>query len=400
VRKARACYALWGADGKVTQLDQRYPQLREEEPPLAPIGAISTGAQDLDILAVVRASQAISGEIVLDNLLKTLMLIVLENAGAQQGYLLLMRNEELLSASVARVENQKVVMHVHGEPEFPEALLPASILNYVRRSLDKVLLDDATSPNSYSADEYFSRHHPKSVLCFPITRPAGLIGVLYLENDLATHAFTPDRLAVLELLAAQAAISLEIALGYEALQESEARLNSTQQLSKVGGWEYDVASGKSFWTEELYRIHELSADSGLDHVKESLKCYRPEDIRTISDAFRGVIERGETYDLEFPFTTFKGRPLWIRTTAQPVYEEGKVVRVIGNLMDITERKRAEEALRKLNEELEERVKERTAEIEKKNRDLKRMNKLFVGRELRMVELKEKIRELEKAANKG
>jgi len=126
-----------------------------------------------------------------------------------------------------------------------------------------------------------------------------------------------------------------------ALQESEARLNISQRLSKVGGWEYDIASGKSFWTEELYRIHELPADSGLDHIQESLKCYRPEDRPAIRDAYRGT----KTCDFELPFTTFRGTPLWVRLTAEPVCTDGKVVRVTGSLTDITERKRADDALR-------------------------------------------------------
>ena len=129
------------------------------------------------------------------------------------------------------------------------------------------------------------------------------------------------------------------------LSESETLLNATQRLSKVGGWEFDVKSGKSFWTEELYRIHEIPNDPGIDHVKESLACYRPEDGRILNNAFQRACEQGEPYDLEFPFTTCTGRPLWVRTTAQPVHEEGKVVRLVGNLMDITERKRAEQVLR-------------------------------------------------------
>ncbi|MCX6273012.1 MAG: PAS domain S-box protein [Bacteroidetes bacterium] len=137
------------------------------------------------------------------------------------------------------------------------------------------------------------------------------------------------------------------------LCESEALLNASQRLSRVGGWEFNVETGKSFWTEELYRIHELPLDSGMDHLQESLKCYRPEDRPVIREAFLRAVEKGEAYNLEFPFTTFGGHPLWIRTTAQPVYEKRKVVRVIGNLMDITGRRKMEKAL----EESEKRYRE-------------------------------------------
>ena len=136
------------------------------------------------------------------------------------------------------------------------------------------------------------------------------------------------------------------------LSESEALLNTTQRLTKIGGWEFDVKTGKSFWTEELYRIHEIPTNPGIDHIKESLACYRPEDRQIISDAFQLACKQGESYDLELPFTTCTGKPLWVRTTAQPVYEDGKVVRLVGNLMDITERKQAEDALRLSSERLQ------------------------------------------------
>jgi signal transduction histidine kinase/DNA-binding response OmpR family regulator len=156
----------------------------------------------------------------------------------------------------------------------------------------------------------------------------------------------------------------------EALRKSEALLNATQRLTKVGGWEFDVQSGKSFWTEELYRIHEIPNDPDIDHLQASLmRCYRPEDRPILFDAFRRACEKGEAYDFELPFTTYQGKPLWVRTTAQPVYEEGQIVRLVGNLMDITERKRAEEEIRQLNQELEQRVLDRTAQLEAANQDL-------------------------------
>ncbi len=136
------------------------------------------------------------------------------------------------------------------------------------------------------------------------------------------------------------------------LKNSETLLNNAQRLSKVGGWEIEVQSGRQFWTEELYRIHELPNDPGIDHIKESMACYRPQDRQIIRDAFQRACEQGEPYDLELPFTTCKGRPLWIRTTAQPIFKDGKVVRVVGNLMDITDRRQAEEALRLSSERLQ------------------------------------------------
>ena len=138
----------------------------------------------------------------------------------------------------------------------------------------------------------------------------------------------------------------------KALRDSETLLNTSQRLSKVGAWEYNVKTGKAFWTEELYRIHGFPNDPGLDHVKESMACYRAEDRQIITDAFRRACEEGEPYDLELPFTTREGNSLWVRTIAQPVYEDGRVVRVVGNVMDITERKRAEEALRLSTERLQ------------------------------------------------
>ncbi len=146
------------------------------------------------------------------------------------------------------------------------------------------------------------------------------------------------------------AMRLEDTLAH--LRNSETLLNNSQRLSKVGGWEINILTGRVFWTEELFHIHELSDDPGMDKVKESMACYRPQDRQMISDAFHRACEQGEPYDLEFPFTTRKGRLLWIRTTAQPIVEDGKVMRVVGNLMDITDRRQAEEALRISSERLQ------------------------------------------------
>ncbi|HLP15697.1 MAG TPA: response regulator [Bacteroidota bacterium] len=191
-------------------------------------------------------------------------------------------------------------------------------------------------------------------------------------RELTEHLEQTVAVRTAELRAANAQLQVELTerkRAEEALRQSETLLNATQRLTKVGGWEYDVISGKSFWTRELYHIHGMSDDAGTDHISESLKCYQPEDRPVIADAFRRACENGEPYDLEMQFTTFKGERLWIRTTAHPILEEGKVVRVIGDVLDITERKRAEEEIRMLNQELERRVVERTVQLEAANKEL-------------------------------
>jgi PAS domain S-box-containing protein len=341
LRDAHASYGRWGAHGKVRQMEQRHPQLREA-PALASAATFRAGAQDLDILAAVRASQAVSGEILFDNLLKTLMRIVLENAGARQGYLVLVRNGEWAPAASARVENQNVAVHLHGDLEFPETKLPASILNYVRRSLDKVLIEDATGPNPYSADEYFSRQRPKSVLCFPIVRQTGLTGLLYLENDLLTHAFTPQRLAVLELLATQAAISLENALSYEALQKSEAKYRRIVDTTHEGIWQLDPDLMTTFVNTRMaemlgYSEAEMIGRPSNDFLFEEDV---PDQLKKMQN---GRLRVSETYERRF--RRKDGQVLWTIVSGTPILDgDSHFKGTFAMHTDITERKRAEEAL--------------------------------------------------------
>jgi PAS domain S-box-containing protein len=158
-----------------------------------------------------------------------------------------------------------------------------------------------------------------------------------------------------------------------ALRQSETLLNATQQLAKVGGWQWDVEKQTGFWTEETYRIHgftpQASVPGSYESIDRSLACYDPAGHPVILAAFQRCIEQGDDYDLELPFTSADGLRKWIRTTATAVREQGQIVKVVGNIMDITERKTAEEALRRLNLELDQQVLDRTAQLEVANKDL-------------------------------
>ncbi|WP_437635395.1 AAA family ATPase [Sorangium sp. So ce854] len=229
LQNARAGYFRWGAHAKVEQLDQRYPHLAPRKP-IAPTVTFAVRAEQFDVLSVVKAAQSISGELKLSRLLEMLLRIVVEHAGAEEGCVLLVRDEQLW---IAAIEDPGGAVRLFDAGEAPSAALPQSVLNYVRRSHQRVLLDDAAARHPFMEDEYFRRKRPRSTLCLPIVSQARLIGLLYLENNLATGAFTPGRLSVVELLASQSAISLENAMLYAEVEQENAERRRAEQALKA-----------------------------------------------------------------------------------------------------------------------------------------------------------------------
>ena len=225
---ARSCYVRWGARGKVKQLDSLYPGLEEWTP--VTTASMGSSVEQLDLTTVVRALQAVSREIDLEKLIETLMANALEHAGAERGLLFLRRGPEHRIEAEATTRGDKVeVILAQALPDLPT--FPESVLRYVVRTLENVLLDDASAANPFSEDAYILARHPRSILCLPLVRQRESIGVLYLENNLAPRVFTADRLSVLELLASQAAISLKNAQLYADLQlENSERRKAEEEL--------------------------------------------------------------------------------------------------------------------------------------------------------------------------
>jgi PAS domain S-box-containing protein len=233
LRNARYGYVRWGADGKVRQLDRAYPQLSEKEPAAGTTSTIGAPVEHLDLATVIKVSQAVSGEIVLEKLLDTLMRTAIEYAGAERGLLLLPRAGEQRAAAEATISGDAVSVHLRDEP-LSAARVPASIVHYVARTGESVILDDASAANPFAADSYLHQHRARSLFCLPLINQSKLIGVLYLENNLAPHVFTPARLAVLKLLASQAAISLENTRLYRDLAERESRIRRLVDANIIG----------------------------------------------------------------------------------------------------------------------------------------------------------------------
>jgi PAS domain S-box-containing protein len=233
LREARYCYLRWGADGKVRQLDEFYPDLRQEERVPGPTSTIGASVEHLDFAALIKASQALSGEIVLEKLIDALMRTAIEHAGAQRGLLILLRGAEPWIEAEATTSGDAIGVHLRSAPA-TEAAVPESIVHYVLRTQEGVMLDDASAQNPFSSDSYIRRLKARSILSLPLIHQAKLIGVLYLENNLTPHVFTPTRIAILKVLASQAAISLENTRLYRDLEEREAKIRRLVEANIIG----------------------------------------------------------------------------------------------------------------------------------------------------------------------
>src|ERR1700733_8926513 len=468
--EARDCYARWGALAKVAQLDQSHPRVRKQAP-LAPRPTIEAPVEQFDLAMVIKMSQAVAGEIVLEKLIETLMVIAVEHAGADRGLLLLPRGSRYRIEAGATSGRDGVRVRLVETPATPSEL-PLLILEQVIRTQSQVILDDARGRSVFADDEYISRKRVRSLLCLPLLKQAELIGVLYLENSLASHVFTPARIAVLEVLASQAAISLENARLYNDLREREARIRrlvdsniigifiwdfegrileandeflrmvaydredlvsgrirwadltppdwrdrsnarieqqkssgrfepfekeytrkdgsrvpvltggatfeeggnqgaafvldltgrkraeqalirseaylaETQQLTHTGSWVWDVRSQMVLYcSEEMLRIFGLDPQEDLPTRKDFRQRVHPEDRNRVDESFAKVInERVDSFD-EYRVVLPDGTVRHVNSSGHPALDgNGDLIEFIGTATDVTERKRAEEALR-------------------------------------------------------
>ncbi|WP_408350710.1 trifunctional serine/threonine-protein kinase/ATP-binding protein/sensor histidine kinase [Paraburkholderia sp. RL17-337-BIB-A] len=365
--EVHSSFMLWGTGGEVRQLDERTPPRHEQ--PASPSVTSPSNVGQLDLLSVAKASQAISCQIVLEDLIDTLMHILLENAGAQTGQLLLVRNESLVLAAEASVEQQTIHVRrlLNQTPSAsappgsaaPEAALPSSIVNYVRRCQERVLLDDARQSNPFSADDYLSRRQPKSVLCLPLMRRSELIGLLYVENNLATHAFTPERVTVLELLASQAAISLENAMLYAALREREARIRRLVDSNIIGIFFGDLVGNASEANDAFLQIvgytRQDLLSGNINWTGMTPPEYRAADARHVEELRR----TGTCQPFEKEYIRKDGRRVPVMVGSAIL--EGSQEQGLAFVLDLTERKRAEEQLQALQAQLTHATRAKTVE---------------------------------------
>jgi PAS domain S-box-containing protein len=376
MKEAHYCYDRWGAKAKVKDLETRYGQFFSQSSRVAaPSISIPSGTtsdysdRDLDLAAVIKASQAITREIELEPLLRSLMQILIENAGAQIGYLILENAGDWRIEAACELADNETVCATQVLQSIPTAnQLPESIVQYVIRTQESVILNDATREGNFIHDPYIQQHQTKSIFCLPLLNQAKLVGVLYLENQLAIGAFTPARLQVLHLLSTQAAIAIENAKLYWELRKSKNKMTQFLEAVPVGVAIVD-AMGRPYYanqqghqlmgkeTDPSVAPEQISAAYQL-YVAGTEELYPTERLPTVR-ALRG--ERTRDDDLEIhqndaivPFE------VW----GTPVFDaQGNVTHAIIAFQDITERKQAEKLLADYNRTLEQQVAERTAALQ-------------------------------------
>src|SRR5436190_5234794 len=268
MNEAYRCYAVWGARSKLAHLEEHYGELLTGKAPATaiPVAAPDTGEPadrvSVDMSTVLKVAHAIAVEIEVGGLLRKLMALALENAGAERGIFVQERQGALLVEADAGADRDHIT--VGGAVPLEQANdLAISVVRYVHRTGQDVVIGDATRDERFAGDGYILASRSKSILCVPVAHQGRLRGILYLENNLTTDAFTPDRIEVMRILAAQTAISLENARLYENMKSEVERRTAAEQalreaLSEVEALKNRLEAENVYLQEEIRTHHNFN----------------------------------------------------------------------------------------------------------------------------------------------
>ncbi|MEH2068269.1 MAG: AAA family ATPase [Nostoc sp.] len=381
-------YARWGANAKVADLERRYPQLlapilQQTRSPLSThetifnLGTVTSTSftsssstsvsVSLDLAAILKASQTLSGEIELEKLLSKLLHILIENSGAEKCVLLLSYEEQLMVQSVAHIGTDFCSVLLKPQSLEDSEDVPISLIDTVKRSLQPTVITDATVHGQFINDPYIQRQQPKSILCSPILHQGKLLGVLYLENNLVSGAFSSDRVELLNLLCAQAAISLENARLYENSQNYAQQL--TQSLAKlqasetrfqnlannIPGMVYQFCLGADGSTSTPYvssgclDLYGLEPELVMADIHNIYAMNHPDDRLAIEQAVAYSAQNLTPFEQEWRIIMPSGAVKWVRSAARPERQADGATVWNGVVIDISDRKQIEASLAKERE---------------------------------------------------
>jgi C4-dicarboxylate-specific signal transduction histidine kinase len=322
-------------------------------PPLEPS---ARPVEHLDLATAIKVSQAVSGEIVLEKLIDRFMRIAIEHAGAERGLLIRPREGEQRLEAEATTSGDSVIVELRDE-QAGEACLPESVLHYVLRTGESVILDDAAAQSAFGEDAYIRERQTRSILCLPLINQGKLNGVVYLENNLTCSAFAPARVALLKLLASQAAISLENATLYQALLEREQQFRDYLETASDWYWETDadhkVTRMRDY--EELRALGRLPLTSRIGLARWDFA----EDVESEPEKWelhRSMLDAHQPFrDFIFPAVRFDGSLMYVKVSGKPRFDaKGAFLGYRGTGNDVTAAVRADQAeaaLRQVQAEL-------------------------------------------------
>ena len=382
LQEAYYSYARWGAKAKVNDLEKHYPHLLQpilqqqklSFNPLESIAAIanisthkstltssssSTSISDaLDFTSVLKAAQVISSSIQLDELITSLTKIILENAGAKKCVLILPHEGKWQIRAITSInpgENlTTTLLNLELLDDFQE--VPVKLIQYVKRTLEPVVIDNCQTEISGVIANYMLQHRPKSVLCMPILNQGHLVGILYLENSLTSGVFTSDRIFILNFLCTQAAISLENAQLYTNLQASEARFQHLADNVPGMIYRFRLATDGSmsclYVSSGCYEIYETQHEQIIANAQIIISMTHPEDVANYYESIAISAQTLQPWRWEGRIITPSGKVKWIQGASRPERQADGSSIWDGLIIDISDRKEAEAIVRNKSHELE------------------------------------------------